>query len=99
MDKRKKAKLLKIRALREERERLRAELMKHEEQRIQLAIRQTDLMTQWNSISSTQFNAIRRRDEIIQQLLVGEPTLATDEESIRSLVLRTADKAVQTELW
>lgn len=79
--------------------------MRLEGDRIQLAVRHTDLLSQWNSISGSFVDATRERDETIERLLreAGFPTLSpgklNNEKELRQLAFETAEKAVQTELW
>ncbi|XP_053685212.1 uncharacterized protein LOC128734858 [Sabethes cyaneus] len=104
---------IKINALREEVQRLRSELMRLEGERIEMAVRQTDLMSQWNSVSATYQSAVRERDKTILELLLetdgthhggnnnnrpSEKTL-NNEELLRAVGLPAVDKEVQTELW
>lgn len=84
--------------------------MRLEGERIEMAVRQTDLKSHWNSISAIYQAAIRERDKTILELLretnsansatvsINEITL-NNEELLRTVALRAADKEVQTELW
>ncbi|XP_058834919.1 uncharacterized protein LOC131692082 [Topomyia yanbarensis] len=93
----------KISTLRKELNELRSEWMRLEGERIQMAVRQTDLMSHWSSISATYMASIRERDETIQQLLASSSSSnsidLSNEEQIRAIAIRRADRAVQTELW
>lgn len=92
-------------SLRRQRDELKSEWMRLEGDRIQLAVRHTDLLSQWNSISGSFVDATRERDETIERLLreAGFPTLSpgklNNEKELRQLAFETAEKAVQTELW
>uniref|UniRef100_A0A1Q3FEC3 Uncharacterized protein n=1 Tax=Culex tarsalis TaxID=7177 RepID=A0A1Q3FEC3_CULTA len=94
-----------IASLQQELSRLRSKLLKIEGERIEISVRHTDLLSHWNSVSATYVGAMRMRDDTIRRLLadsgVRPPDGATleDDEKLRQAVLKTADKAVQTELW
>lgn len=84
---------------------LKSEWMRLEGDRIQLAVRYTDLMSQWSSISCTYVGAIRERDETIEKLLKSSglpspsPGILKNEKELRDMVFETAEKEIQTELW
>lgn len=79
--------------------------MKIEGERIETSVRHTDLLSHWSSVSATYVGAMRQRDDTIRRLLadsgIRPPDGATleNDERLRRAVLKTADKAVQTELW
>ncbi|XP_055529761.1 uncharacterized protein LOC129721338 [Wyeomyia smithii] len=105
----------KINALREELHRLRSDLMRLEGERIQMAVRQTDLMSHWSSVSATYQAAISERDKTILELLLeadggggrngdrpappSSDVAFNNEQRLRAVGLRTADREVQTGLW
>ncbi|EAT44274.1 AAEL004334-PA [Aedes aegypti] len=91
--------------LRKQRDELKSEWMRLEGDRIQLAVRHTDLLSQWSSISGSFVDATREQDNVIERLLkeAGLPDLSPgklhNEKELRQIAFETAEKAVQTELW
>lgn len=91
--------------LRKQRDELKSEWMRLEGDRIQLAVRHTDLLSQWSSISGSFVDATREQDNVIERLLkeAGLPDLSPgklhNEKELRQIAFETAEKAVQTDLW
>ncbi|XP_065085558.1 uncharacterized protein LOC135707623 [Ochlerotatus camptorhynchus] len=94
-------------SLRKQVDELKSEWMRLEGDRIQLAVRHTDLMCHWNSISGTYAGALRHRNETIQRLLkeagITDPSASEqnliNEKDLRDVAFQTTDKGEQTELW